>query len=323
MTNPKAVLISDIHFNLVNLDLASKALRAAFTKAEELNVPLIIAGDLHDTKANMRAEVVNELLDIFEGRYIKTYLLVGNHDHLNEKGNDNALEFLSRHAELVAETVYVRDMLLIPYQNDEAKLKKIVKDWPCGTLIMHQGVKGAFMGDYLVDKTSVSPELFTNHRVFSGHYHKHQTIGTVTYIGSPYTITFGEANDGPKGFLVLNEDNTFTREILDLRKHIIIEADYGSLKDAKPVSYARSQDLIWLKAQGLYSELETLNKDKLGMQLFGHTNYKLDKIYIDTEHLDTATEYGSDRELFDKLIDKLKEPEEYKTYLKSMWKEIL
>ena len=51
--SPIAVLISDIHYNINTLPVADAALRQAIAKANELDVVLIVTGDLHDTKANL------------------------------------------------------------------------------------------------------------------------------------------------------------------------------------------------------------------------------------------------------------------------------
>lgn len=64
-TKPEAVLISDIHYNIQTLPLADAAVNMAITKANQLGVPLIVCGDLHDTKANLRGECVNAMLETF------------------------------------------------------------------------------------------------------------------------------------------------------------------------------------------------------------------------------------------------------------------
>ena len=80
MANPRAVLISDVHYNLQTLPLADAAMRQAIQKANELQVPLIVAGDLHDTKANLRGECINAMLETFNTCEQDIYFLIGNHD---------------------------------------------------------------------------------------------------------------------------------------------------------------------------------------------------------------------------------------------------
>jgi len=124
MSKPAAVLISDIHFSLPNLELASAALLRAQFKAALLKVPLVIAGDLMDTKANMRAEVVNKLIQLFSVKdNPDTIILVGNHDLINEKGKSHSLNFLKPYTTVIDRPVTGEllnlEVMLIPYISDK------------------------------------------------------------------------------------------------------------------------------------------------------------------------------------------------------------
>lgn len=320
-TKPAFVAISDIHFNIQNLELSSAALEAALAKAASLEIPLIIAGDLNDTKAIIRAEVANRLLQILENTNVDVSILVGNHDLVNEKGQEHGLNYLGSYAHLISVPTYINPKLyLIPYQNDLSKIEGMLSGIPEGaTLVMHQGVKGAFMGDYVQDKTSIDVELLKDFNVISGHYHRHQTIGTLTYIGSPFTMSFGEANDGDKGFLVVNQDGTFTREILNLRKHKIIEID-GELNDSY-FSGLNPADLIWVKLRGNAEFLDTIKKVDVA-KFVGNMNFKLDKIYGEKVKLEQDST-RTDEQVLDALIDASKESTGQKDYLKKLWRELV
>lgn len=319
-TKPIAVCISDIHFNINTLPLASAALSAALKKAEELKIPLIIAGDLNDTKAIIRAEVANALILILKDTKVKIHIIVGNHDLINEKGFENGLNYLSPYANIIHDQndfFNLKDnVFLIPYKSSPPKSFPFSKG---SVLIMHQGFMGAQMGDYIQDKTSIDPELVKDFTVISGHYHRHQTLGTVTYIGSPYTITFGEANDGPKGFLILNEDGSYTREILNLRKHIILNCDLETINE--PVESYNQGDLVWLKITGPKVELDQLNKTELGLKLFGHSNFKLD-LYPIEENNQKQIKIASqqDWEILDSIIDSSSHNEPTKEQLKALYR---
>lgn len=325
MNKPIAVCISDIHFNLNNLELATTALQAAISKATDLNVPMIIAGDLHDTKAIIRGEIANRLLSIFQSSKCTTYLIIGNHDLLNEKGFGHSLNFLAPYVTLIDKVTSLdaQNLWLLPYFSNADDLITLLPMIPlASTLIMHQGFMGASMGDYVVDKSSIDPVLVKEFRVISGHYHRHQSIGTVTYIGSPYTMTFGEANDGHKGFLVLHEDGSFHREILNLRKHIIAECNIEDLDQLK--LEINPNDLVWLKITGSRSELEKLDKKIVGDKIIGHANFKWDLIPKESETIQVPERQTmSNEELFDSLIDAEDESDEYKAYLKALWREIV
>ena len=64
--HPIAVLISDVHYNLQNLKVADAAMNLAIDKALDLGIDLIVAGDLHDTKANLRGECVSVMRKTFK-----------------------------------------------------------------------------------------------------------------------------------------------------------------------------------------------------------------------------------------------------------------
>lgn len=194
----KAILISDIHYSLNTLELADAAMRQAINKANELNVPLIVAGDLHDSKANMRAECVNRMLETFSLCETTCYILRGNHDQINEKSEEHALEFLNG-KEAVRDdfgspaayifvvdkpgyfndlgTVNARSVHLIPYHHSPDALRNYLKKVDKGSLIiMHQGVRGSNAGEYIQDKSAINKEDVSEFRVISGHYHTRQTI---------------------------------------------------------------------------------------------------------------------------------------------------
>jgi len=328
---PIAVLISDVHYSLPTLELADKAMRKAIDEASYLGVPLIVAGDLHDTKANLRGECVNTMLETFayaKRECVDAIILVGNHDLLNEKGKQNSLNFL-RHSAIIVSAPLTHNLpcALIPYQSDPEEFERYLAEVPKGSLvIMHQGVHGAEMGDYVHDKSAISADLLANYRVISGHYHKAQTIecypGVIDYIGTPYTVTFAEANDGPKGFQILYSDYSMKQVPTNLRKHVIIEMDFESKHvkhDAKP------GDLVWVKIKGPALELEKLTKKNVASYLFLHdTNFRLDKIPTDSAQLKTEEVVDkSNEELMDLLVDNSSEKEEDKVELKKLWRSLL
>lgn len=340
---PKAVCISDLHFSLSTLDLASNALKQAMSKAKELNVPLVIAGDLTDQKAIIRAEVANRLISIFrdqEKPYLEVediYIIVGNHDMINEKGQDHALHFLEPYAQIIAFPYESRKIgtWLIPYQNNSDNLQNILKDIPKkSTIIMHQGVLGADMGHYIKDSTSLYKEAFADFRVISGHYHKAQDIkcgrprkgavGLFSYIGTPYTVSFAEANDGPKGFRVLRSDGTLESVPTNLRRHILIEKVYdnGWPEPSKKLDITK-EDLLWLKLKGPKSIMDKIRKSHLGAALPMGENFKLDKIPTESPKDTQERKELKDTELLDKIIDGVNDSETQKKALKKLWRELL
>lgn len=324
MSFPICIVISDVHFNINTLPLASAALGKAIEAANDAKLPLVIAGDLNDTKAIIRAEVANELLKLLSKAKTQVYILVGNHDLINEKDTPHGLNYLaSKNVHIIDKVTTLKHFSLIPYQPTNQAFINVISVIPSNSLVIaHQGFQGAFMGEYVQDKSSVPIEAVKAHKVISGHYHRHQTIGTVTYIGTPYTITFAEANDGPKGFATLLNTGELIQHKLNLRKHVILERNYDDL--TAPAQGINQDDLLWLKVIGPYSELKKLDKEKIGKTFIGHSNFKLDLITIDSEPTKINSNHKlTSFELFDKLIDNTAETDEQKIYLKELYREII
>ena len=290
MKKPKAVLISDIHFTPATLELASQSLIAAKECAIELDVPLIIAGDTLDSKAIIRGECANRLIEILNDRQFTnpTLMLVGNHDLLNEKSKEHSLNFLRPYCQVIDRPAdYPGIGRLIPYFSNPETLKTYLGAIQKGDLlIMHQGVQTADMGHYVQDKTSLPKETFEDFRVISGHYHCAQDIkcgrprkgavGLFSYIGNPYTLSFGEANDGPKGYQILNDDGSLTQIPLDLRTHIILKMSVDEMCNYDSFYPSRADDLIWLKLTGTREQLSKVDKKDIGRLVVGHMRAGLD-----------------------------------------------
>jgi DNA repair exonuclease SbcCD nuclease subunit len=335
----ESVLISDIHFSMANLEPATKALLSALKAANRLEVPLIIAGDLTDGKAIIRGEVANRLIDIFASNTnVETIIIPGNHDLINEKSSDHALNFLHTIPGVTVynSATYIKhlDLWVIPYMADPSLfLQQLAKIKRGSKIIIHQGVQGANMGHYVLDKSSLHKEVFADYRVISGHYHAGQDIkcgrprlgavGLFTYIGSPYTQSFSEANDPPKGYAVLEASGLLLREEVPLRKHVVIELDVTKM--ALNVEW-KENDILWFKVKGDASQVNKLTKKKIA-SLFNlaHTNFRLDLIPNESDKTLTKeqkVDFASD-EVLDLLISKLSETDTEKKNLKALWREIV
>lgn len=326
-SRPVAVLISDIHYNINTLPLADAALRMAIDHACNLGVPVVIAGDLHDTKAVMRAECMNALIHTLAGSHTEVFILPGNHCMVNEKSGEHALEFLAAYSPVIlVDKPTLNEWLgtMIPYQSDAGKLEEIIAATaPGSTIICHQGVQTAYMGHYQQDKASLPKEAFAGRRTVSGHYHRRQDIdcgdgGVFSYIGNPYTLGYGEATDPPKGFQVLNEDGTLTFVPTNLRKHVVVERTLDTLYD--PIAEFVPGDLVWMKLTGEASLLDKVDKSEVSKRLLQGLPFKLDKISLEKQpRVVTA---GLEQTVYDSIIDSLTETPEQKNVLKALWKEL-
>lgn len=326
LSKPWAVLVADVHYSLPTLELADSAMRMAIAKSNALRVPLIVAGDLHDTKGAMRGECVKAMMTTFSSRdtRLPCYIIPGNHDRINEKAKPHSLEFLRPLVSIIDVPTSLHGLWMIPYENDVTELQSVLKNIAAGaTLVMHTGLKGAMMGHYSVDKSSLEGHVFHGLRVISGHYHARQDIpipgGVFSYIGNPYTLNYGEALDPPKGFQVLNTDGSLTFIPTNLRKHVVLERNYNDVLAAAP-EYLPG-DLVRLRVTGPKSELEKLDRQEIGRTLFGTTHYKLELLPTADVKPDLIQAIAPTvGELMDAIIDASSETPERKSMLKSLWR---
>jgi DNA repair exonuclease SbcCD nuclease subunit len=325
---PVAVLTSDIHYELSTLKLADTCMRMAITKANELMVPLIVAGDLHNTKANLRGECVNAMLETFAmHKAVVKYVMIGNHDKINEKSEEHSLNFLRDDCLLINQPVQGPAGIMIPYYHDANELRQYLKTLPKGsTLIMHQGILGSNAGDYFQDKSALNPEDVAGFRVISGHYHTKQTIplpdgGSWDFIGNPYSLGFGEANDPDKGFRILMSDGSLQFVPTNLRRYEIVE---WNLEDESP-DCSGSDSILWVKIRGNLEDLNQLSRAKVAKQLMIDRPFRLDLIpntvEVSTENVDADAAQDM---VLDSLIDELPDIEATrKVRLKELWKDLV
>lgn len=315
---PIAVAINDIHYNLNTLLLADAALKQAVAKANSLNVKLIILGDLHDTKANLRGECVNAMIETIKGCHQPPIIIVGNHDRINEKAEAHSLNFLEPYATIVPKYSMYNNLYLIAYHHDLEELKTHLKTIPKGsTILMHQGITGADSGDYFLDKSAIPRSALEGHTVYSGHYHARSDI----YLGNPYTLTYGEARDPEKGFHILYSDSSVEFIPTNLRKHRVYALRTGEPKFQ--VQY-NPGDLVWIKVFDTYEHLEAVTRANIAQELgLPQTGWKLDLIPTDTEiELVTNLALSQDQAL-DSIIDTLEASSELKLRLKTMWRNMV
>lgn len=328
---PSAVLISDIHFNIQNLSLATAALSHAVMEANRLGLTLIVAGDMHDSKANIRGECVKAILDTLDRAITQPIVIVANHDRINERSPEHSLEFLRNTVQLVTEPTLWENIYLFPYYHDPSALRSDIARVPKGsTLIMHQGIEGSNMGDYIQDKSALNPEDVASIRVISGHYHSRQTIelpegGKWDYIGNPYTLSFGEANDPPKGFQILYDDGSLEFVPTNLRKHIKWDIRLGDFHARADLANRRpnQNDLLWVRISGPAASLAKLSKSQIKEDWSLDADFRLEFISDDVITEIPEIEPLSKDELFDSLIDSASIETDQKNRLKSLWKDLL
>lgn len=318
MIKPIGVIINDIHYNRDTLEIADACLNMAIDTANSLKVPLIIAGDLHDTKANLRAECVNRIIKTLERCDSPPYIVVGNHDKINEKSIEHALNFLYPFGMVIEKPTKQPKFYIIPYHHDLEELRTYIKTIPKGSIvIMHQGLQGTNAGEYYRDLTALNHDDVAGLRVISGHYHySSDTVlpdgGLWTFTGNPYTLNFGEANDPVKGYHVLYADGSLELQYTNQRRHIVYEINLTN--NYQPATMNHNEvDLVRLKVTGTKEQLSTFKKP---------FECRMDLIPTDASELKKTISAVNNEGLLDELIDGLSVSESRKLELKGLWRQL-
>jgi hypothetical protein len=157
-----------------------------------------ILGDLTDKKdrhpAALVERVVRGISDLREQAEID--VVMGNHDFVDigQPFFDflNQMESVRFHRETGVTT---DDVYVIPFQPDQASFNEACRyAIPGQGVLLHQMITGA-IGDTGARLTGISTaplEAVKPRWCYAGDIHTPQTVGPVTYVGSPYHTRFGE-----------------------------------------------------------------------------------------------------------------------------------
>lgn len=194
---------------------------------------IIIPGDIFHRRGNIPVPLFNALAKVLElgtAQGLSIYAMPGNHDYVDRyaKFADIALHaiYSLSGATIVNNSLLVNvtenghkySLSFIPYMtsrtewlNEAERLSNNPDGLGSRTrlLFAHQSFDGAVTGPHeYIMREGVNPNepvLDRFDRVISGHYHKHQSLGRVVYVGGLLQHNFGEAGYTP-GFLEVSGD---------------------------------------------------------------------------------------------------------------------
>jgi hypothetical protein len=205
-------LVGDPHITPKSLDKGTEL----FQTVEEQGKPAVWMGDLLDTKEVVRGKCLNAYYDYFKNSKLQHIILVGNHDWFNLECLDHSLKPLSSlpNVRVIDKFEYHPKLpfIFMPYIHNKAQLTEIlsnISNKEQYTLFGHFDVSGFDYGNgHFCEDGIITHEDFKGFkRVVSGHFHKLQQTGNFTYLGTPFSHSFGEANqDKVIGVYHLDED---------------------------------------------------------------------------------------------------------------------
>ena len=199
------------------------------------------AGDWFDVRKGISQRTMEfmreEIAPLFQDTFDMTYVIVGNHDmhYKHEITPNSCYEVLSQfdkfHVIQEPETIDIDGVKIdmIPWicKSNSEQIFDFIMQSDSPYCMGHFELNGYYF--YKGMKSSgIEPDFLEKYKnVWSGHFHTISNGGNVQYLGTPYTLTLGDAND-PRGYWVYNTDAAdikFNQNPVTYHHRIYFDAD--------------------------------------------------------------------------------------------------
>ena len=262
-------IIGDPHITPKSLDKGTEL----FRMVESWGLPTIWLGDFLDTKEVIRGKCLNLLYEYFSKSQLQHIILIGNHDWFNLDCQDHALKSLAalKNVRIIDEVAKhpTLPFVFFPYIHDKAKLREELQKYSNQDLVAfgHFEVSGFDFGNgHLCEDGIITHDDFKGFkRVISGHFHKLQTTGNFTYLGTPFSHSFGEANqDKVTGNYELSTD-TLSLTPTDFPRHLSVKIDLskkGAEKKLAEFLAGNERNHVRVQLHGNPEDVVKLDKSK-------------------------------------------------------------
>lgn len=226
---PESLLPERLHYtNVVMRNVANYSL--------ENNIKnIVIAGDILHNKSVIHSLAQSIFLDYLRDyRNINFIIIDGNHDMSSKSGQGiSALKSLDNepNVDMIHNKKIIENVLFVSW-NPETMINDI-KNGEAEYLVSHFGLNEAQLSSGISIVSDVKLKDLINYKhCILGHYHKPQSVGNVTYIGSSIQLDWGEKGE-EKRFLVVDTENEEIESIstIGYRKYIEYEITNENKED--------------------------------------------------------------------------------------------
>lgn len=272
----KIIAIGDPHIksdNIIEFDIFNKKLHDLIDR--ELPDFIVVLGDVLHYHEKLYTQSLNRATTFLKdlGTKIKTFVLVGNHDMINNQQflTDNhwmnGMKLWNNNVIVVDKTekikLYDKNIYLLPYVFPGRFVEALEtkdKEWNNADIIFaHQEFKGCKMGAIISEVGDTWDEK--SPMVVSGHIHSNQWIGkNVYYPGSAMQHAFGESDRNIIPVIEWEGNNIKIREEdLGLPRKKIVTTDIDKIDKLK---IKETEDQIKLTINGTNEEFKQFKSTK-------------------------------------------------------------
>jgi DNA repair exonuclease SbcCD nuclease subunit len=215
----KAACFTDIHFGLKNNSRQHNNDCENFVKwfideSKKFGAETcIFLGDWHHHRSSINISTLNysiSNLKRLSENFEKIYFITGNHDlFYRDKREISSVIFANEipKIEVVNEILVKDDVAIVPWLvgNEWKKIQKIKCKYMFGHFELPNFKMNAMVE--MPDHGEIQADHFSHiERVFSGHFHKRQHKGNISYIGNPFAHNYADAWDNDRGCMFLEWD---------------------------------------------------------------------------------------------------------------------
>lgn len=276
----RILCVGDVHFrhsSIVENDLLIEKLKE---KVWESSPDIVVfMGDLLHNHGTTYVQPFNQVLKLLKeiGSICTVYVLVGNHDYINNSQflSDNhflkAFGGLDR-VKIVDRVVSHYGLILMPYVPAGRFVEALdtCEGWKSAKAIFcHQDFYGVELNGIKMEHGDKWPEDFP--LVISGHIHEHQWLEkNICYVGAPYMTTFAETDEKGLSLFEFGESVKHTRIDLGMPKKLTVKLTLDQVKKFKVPENTH----LRLMLEGEASALSAFKKTK-GYSELAQKNVKI------------------------------------------------
>jgi len=212
----KAIAFTDIHFgnksnSLTHNEDCVNFVRWVIEQGKEKNCETcLFLGDWHHQRASINVATLNhsvEAITLLSQAFDQVIFLPGNHDeYFKDKRDFNSITWAKHipNVRLFDEITTEGDVAIVPWLvGDEYKsLKKLNAKYMLGHFELPNFYMNAMV--QMPDHGEIKHSDFQGiERMFTGHFHKRQEVGNITYIGNAFPHNYSDSWDDDRGAMIL------------------------------------------------------------------------------------------------------------------------